>query len=79
MRVVNIHQAKTKLSELLVELEAKQEPIIICRYGHPIAEIIPLKKKKINPFILHKELQGVKIKYDPTAGASEDEWSNEDR
>jgi len=39
MRQVNIHEAKTKLSELLAEVEAGEE-IVIARAGKPIARLI---------------------------------------
>lgn len=35
---VNIHEAKTKLSQLLARVEAGEE-VIIARAGHPIARI----------------------------------------
>jgi len=45
MVIVNTHEAKTRLSELLAKVEATGEHVILCRNGHPIAEIIPIAKK----------------------------------
>ena len=39
--VVNVHEAKTQLSRLLVRVEAGEE-IIIARAGHPFARLVPL-------------------------------------
>jgi len=39
---VNIHEAKTKLSQLLARVEAGEE-VIIARGGHPIARISAIK------------------------------------
>lgn len=40
MDVVNVHEAKTHLSELLVRVEAGEE-IVIARRGRPIATLAP--------------------------------------
>ncbi len=77
MITVNTHEAKTKLSYLLAQIEEFHETVRVCRNGKPIAEIIPIKKAS-NPLKKHKKLQGVKINYDPTEPLSEDDWSSED-
>lgn len=49
MMTVNIHEAKTNLSKLIVFLEQGEE-IIIAKAGNPIARLvsyIPSKKKRI--------------------------------
>lgn len=43
MRSVNLHDAKTHLSELVGAAEAGEE-IIIARAGKPVARLMPLKK-----------------------------------
>ena len=43
--VVNIHAAKTQLSQLVARAE-KGERITIARAGKPVAQIIPAPKKK---------------------------------
>lgn len=40
MQKVNVHQAKTRLSELLSKVEAGEE-IIIARAGKPVARLVP--------------------------------------
>ena len=39
-RVVNTHEAKSRLSELIREAEAGAE-VIVARNGHPVAKIVP--------------------------------------
>jgi len=43
MPVVNVHEAKTRLSRLLARAEAGEE-IVIARSGTPVARLAPLRK-----------------------------------
>jgi prevent-host-death family protein len=43
MRTVNVHEAKTHLSALLLAVEAGEE-IVISRAGHPIARLTGLPR-----------------------------------
>ena len=43
MKTVNVHEAKTTLSELLKKVEAGEE-IIIARAGKPVARLVPAVK-----------------------------------
>lgn len=74
MRVANIHEAKTKLSWLISEVELHNEVVRICRNGKPVAELVPISQRGVDPLVQHEELLGVQIKYDPTAPLCEDEW-----
>jgi prevent-host-death family protein len=40
METINIHAAKTHLSQLLARVEAGEE-LILARAGHPIAKLVP--------------------------------------
>ncbi len=40
MEMVNVHAAKTHLSQLLARVEAGEE-IVIGRAGHPVARLVP--------------------------------------
>lgn len=40
MKKVNVHEAKTRLSELLKKVEAGEE-IVIARSGKPVARLVP--------------------------------------
>lgn len=73
---VNIHEAKSQLSKLLMKVENNHEVVTLCRNGQPIAEIVPIKSGK-DPLKMHKALQGVKYDYNPVAPLTEDEWPGE--
>jgi prevent-host-death family protein len=47
METVNIHQAKTHLSQLLSRVELGEE-IVIANSGVPVAKLVPIKTKKID-------------------------------
>ena len=72
MKTVNIHEAKTNFSSLLAKLEADCETIVICRNGHPVADLVP--HRRVNRLKIHPVLSKVKIEYDPTEPLSADEW-----
>ena len=78
MIVVNTHEAKTKLSQLLACVEDKHEKVRICRHGKAIADIVPITNA-MNHLAQHKEIMGVKIFYDPTTLLSDDEWPEQYR
>lgn len=44
MRTANMHEAKTKLSEL-VDAATKGEEVIICKAGKPMVRLVPVTKK----------------------------------
>ena len=44
MQFVNIHDAKTNLSKYLEQVSSNHEPIIICKNGKPIAQLIEYKQ-----------------------------------
>jgi prevent-host-death family protein len=48
MTMVNVHEAKTRLSKLLEQVEAGQE-IIIARNGHPVARLVPIPSRRRRP------------------------------
>ena len=52
MPVVNVHEAKTQLSRLLVQVEAGEE-IVIARRGQPVARLVRCKPRgKRQPDVL---------------------------
>jgi len=73
---VNIHQAKTQLSALLLAVETKSEHVVICRAGKPVAELLPFagkaaEKKRSQ---VRKQLKPLKVSGNLTAPVSED-WN----
>ncbi len=72
MKAVNVHEAKTKLSALLAEVEKNGERISICRNGKPVADLVPhTHPDRLAP---HPVMSAIKIKYDPTEPLNDDEW-----
>lgn len=51
IKQINIHEAKTHLSQILQEVEGGRE-VIISRSGVPVARLVPATKKK------HRRLAG---------------------
>jgi antitoxin (DNA-binding transcriptional repressor) of toxin-antitoxin stability system len=77
MKTLNVHEAKTRLSWLLAEVEEKGEVFLICRNGQPVAELIPhVRKTRLKP---HPMLRRIRIDYDPTESLSAEEWPEEER
>jgi len=77
MRRVNVHEAKTGLSGLLAEIERHGKPIVICRNGTPVADLVPHREQvSMAP---DKKLGAIEITYDPIEEASEEDWPPDDR
>ena len=70
---VNTHEAKTRLSELLLQVEQKHEIVVICRNGIPIAELSPLRKAR-NPLSQNPALKKVIFHEDPSLPLKETDW-----
>jgi prevent-host-death family protein len=78
MVMVNTHEAKTRLSELLARIEKKKETVVICRNGRPVAEIHPWLKKK-DPFLQSPRLKKVVFHEDPSKPLDGSEWPSNRR
>lgn len=77
MKIVNIYEAKTKLSALLAELEETGEKVLICRHGKPAADLVPHRKRsRLEP---HPVMRQIRINYDPIEPLAEDEWLESSR
>jgi prevent-host-death family protein len=48
MKVINVHEAKAKLSEFLDAVE-RGEHVIICKRNQPVAELRAIAKKRTEP------------------------------
>ena len=79
MITVNMHEAKTRLSELVKAVEEDNETVLICRQGEPVAELRkrssrpPLRELKPDPSLRVMFAPG----YDPTEPLSLEEWPEE--
>jgi antitoxin (DNA-binding transcriptional repressor) of toxin-antitoxin stability system len=78
MITVNTHEAKTRLSALLLAVEEHGETVIICRNGKPAAELRAITPTAADPLRSYAELAG-RILYDPTEAATADEWPEDAR
>ena len=74
MRRCNTHEAKTKLSELLAEVERRGEVILICRNGKPVAELRPVTGSQRSPLAKNPRLQGMRLVEDPTLPLDPEDW-----
>ena len=73
MKQVSIHEAKTQLSALIAQVERRGDKVTICRYGRPVAELIPVQRgsrSSVDP-----QLSNVKVKGDLTL-PTESEWED---
>lgn len=77
---VNMHEAKSRLSELVKAVEKKGETVVLCRDGKPVAELkkISVAEGTFNRLAPHPQLSKILIKYDPAEPLQADEWP-EDR
>lgn len=72
MKTVNVHDAKTRFSTLLAEVEQRGKRIVICRNGKPIADLVPHRGEvSMAP---DRKLGAIRIAYDPTEGLDEADW-----
>jgi antitoxin (DNA-binding transcriptional repressor) of toxin-antitoxin stability system len=74
VQMLNIHEAKTKLSAVLMQIEKTGERVVICRNGTPVAEIGPLKNRHGSRLGVHPVLSDIQINYEPTEDLTEEEW-----
>ena len=73
MKVVNVHETKTKLSSMLAEIEQHDERFVICRNGKPVADLVPhVKNVRVRP---DPFLSQVKVNCNLTEPMTETEWN----
>lgn len=76
MKTLDVHEAKTRLSAVLADVEEKGETFLICRNGRPVADLLPhVKKTRLKP---HPVLRRIRIRYDATEPLTADEWPLEE-
>ncbi len=79
MITVNMHEAKTRLSELVKAVERKRETVVICRNGQPVAQLTGAPRCPVNRLKTYPDLKPISVDYDPTEPLTEDEWPDEYR
>jgi antitoxin (DNA-binding transcriptional repressor) of toxin-antitoxin stability system len=73
---VNMHEAKTRLSELVKAVEERNETVVLCRDGREVAEIRRrVKRRRVrtltpDPRFRVEQAPG----YRPTEPLTDDEW-----
>ena len=75
---VNTHEAKSRLSMLLREVEEHGQLVRVCRNGKPIAELRPLPIT-LDPLAPHPELAALHVADDAFSPLTDDEWPQEHR
>ena len=77
MILINIHEAKAKLSEYL-EAVRKGERVLICRHNRPVAELSPVEDTTAEPRDLAPMYPGATFTtaafFDPLAQSELDAW-----
>jgi prevent-host-death family protein len=77
MTTVSIHEAKAKLSRILVDVEASGNTIVICRHGKPVADITPHRRRtRTEP---HPVMSKILIGYDPVEDLDLEDWPEDAR
>jgi prevent-host-death family protein len=82
MITVNMHEAKTRLSQLVKAVEEQGEIIILQRAGKPVARILPAESAGASRRDLTPDPRfAVQLApgYDPTEPLDENEWPEECR
>ena len=77
MITVNLHEAKTRLSELVKAVEEHNETVILHRHGTPVAElrrVRPHRRPKVDRLKTHPKFKVTFAPgYDPTEPLQPDE------
>jgi antitoxin (DNA-binding transcriptional repressor) of toxin-antitoxin stability system len=73
---VNMHEAKTRLSELVKAVEERNETVILCRDGREVAEIRRRVKRRPTRSLTPDPRFRTELapSYLPTEPLTEDEW-----
>jgi antitoxin (DNA-binding transcriptional repressor) of toxin-antitoxin stability system len=75
MRSVNVHEAKSTLSALLVEVEERGETVLICRNGKPVAELRAVSPRR-GRCATRPDLAAITFLEDPAAPLDPTEWGD---
>jgi antitoxin (DNA-binding transcriptional repressor) of toxin-antitoxin stability system len=76
MKIVNMHEAKTRLSELVRAVEEQNEVVVLCRAGVEVAEIRRRSGGRRRRSLTPDPRFRVEFArgYTPTEPLSDDEW-----
>jgi antitoxin (DNA-binding transcriptional repressor) of toxin-antitoxin stability system len=78
---VNMHEAKTRLSELVKAVEERNETVILCRDGREVAEIRRRVARRAGRNLAPDPRFKVERRagYDPTEPLGDEEWPESTR
>ena len=78
---VNMHEAKTRLSELVKAVEERNETVVLCRDGRPVAEIRRRGTQRATRRLTPDPRFQVVLTpgYDPAEPLTDDEWPDASR
>jgi antitoxin (DNA-binding transcriptional repressor) of toxin-antitoxin stability system len=76
MITVNMHEAKTRLSELVKAVEERNETVVLCRDGREVAEIRRRLKRRVTRNLTPDPRFRVELApgYQPAEPLTDDEW-----
>jgi prevent-host-death family protein len=81
MITANMHEAKSRLSEIVAAAERGEE-VIICRHNKPTVRLVPVADTVVRRDLIRPPAS-LRVKlapgYDPTEPLSEDEWPSDCR
>jgi antitoxin (DNA-binding transcriptional repressor) of toxin-antitoxin stability system len=79
MKTVNMHEAKTRLSELVKAVEEQDEVVVLCRNGREVAEIRRRTPRRQTRSLVPDARFRVTFArgYRPSEPLSADEWPEE--
>ena len=79
MITVNMHDAKTRLSELVKAVEERDEVVVLCRDGREVAEIRRRSKRRTVRDLTPDPRFHVQFApgYDPAEPLTDEEWPRE--
>lgn len=79
MITVNMHEAKTRLSELVKAVEERNETVVLCRDGHEVAEIRRRSARRRVRNLSPEPRFRVELAagFNPTEPLTDDEWPGE--
>ena len=72
MQTLNVHEAKTRLSAVLADVENTGNAYVICRHGTPVADLVP--HRKTSRLATDPLLKRVKVKCDLTKPLTQADW-----
>ncbi len=73
VKLINMHQAKMQLFQLIKLVEESDTLVRICRNGRAVVELRRVNTAK-NPLKQHKGISGVRFAENPLAPVSEEDW-----